>query len=85
MAQIGLNEGPRHARILGWAKSFVKKLDKDEMVRQDNDLIGAMSLLWALVRAFMPADVVKPVQEVLDTGYPPLQTRNVPGGKLLTI
>ena len=49
MVQIGLNMGPCHACILGWAKSFTQTLSSDEeMIQQDTDLQGGMSLLWAL-------------------------------------
>lgn len=81
MVQIGLNMGPRHARVLGWAKSFVKNLTQDEMVHEDSNLIGAMSLLWALVIAYLPSDITSPVQALLDKDYPALATRNIPAGK----
>lgn len=79
--QIGLNMGPRHARILGWAKSFTRKLTHGEMVREDTNLIGAMSLLWALVKSFLPVDITELVQTLLDKDYPALATHNIPMGK----
>ena len=66
MVQIGLNVGARHAHILGWAKSFTRNLSDEEMVQQDTDLLGGMSLLWALIKAYLPTDVTQPVQDKLD-------------------
>lgn len=82
MVQIGLNMGPRHARILGWAKSFTRNLSDKEMIQQDTDLLGGMSLLWALIKAYLPTDVTKPVQHKLDGIYPTMATRNVPEGMI---
>lgn len=96
MTQIGLNMGPRHCRILGWAKSFTTKLDREAKISQDTDLIGAMSLLWAFVKSRVPRDITQPVQDILDGDfpqdtdedfkdlklqYPRLATQNVPEGK----
>jgi hypothetical protein len=81
MVQIGLNMGPRHARILGWAKSFVKRLTDQEMIDHDLGLIGAMSLFWSLIKSNLPTDLTDEVQHLLDANYPTLATRNVPEGK----
>ncbi|EDR07183.1 uncharacterized protein LACBIDRAFT_328192 [Laccaria bicolor S238N-H82] len=80
MVQIGLNMGARHARILGWAQSFTRDLTHEQKVQQDTDLLGGMSLLWALIKAYLPTDVTKPVQDKLDGIYPTMATRNVPEG-----
>jgi hypothetical protein len=80
MVQIGLNMGPRHAQILGWAKSFTCKLTAEEMFYDDSDLLGAMSLLWALVKAYLPQEIIKPVQDRLDEGFPTMATQNIPEG-----
>lgn len=78
--QIGLNMGPRHARVLGWAKSYVRNLTDTEKQSGDTDLIGAMSLLWALVKAHIPVDITGGVQEILDREYPTMATQNIPAG-----
>lgn len=80
MVQVGLNMGARHARVLGWAKSFSRKLSSDQRMQQDQDLLGAMSLLWALVKSHIPADITTPVQKQLDDGFPSMATRNIPKG-----
>ena len=49
MAQIGLNAGPHHCRVSGFAKSFSKKLDKGMMIERDLDTIAAVSIFWSLV------------------------------------
>ncbi|KAJ3508985.1 hypothetical protein NLJ89_g5460 [Agrocybe chaxingu] len=80
MVQIGLNMGPRHARILGWAKSFTRNLSDKEKTSADTDLIGAMSLFWGLIEMLFPTDITHPVQKILDEAYPTMATRNVPMG-----
>jgi hypothetical protein len=80
MAQIGLNMGPRDARILGWAKSFTKNLSRTERIAEDQDLIGALSLLWALVNARMPSDITEAVNQRLDEQMPRLASRDIPPG-----
>lgn len=81
MAQIGLNMGPRNARVLGWAKSFTKQLEPEDKKSQDEDLIGAMSLFWALIKAYIPQDITAEIQKLLGSFYPTMATDNVPAGK----
>ena len=69
-------------RVLGFAKSFVKNLTDDEKVEHDKELIGAMSLLWALVVGFIPLDIIDPVRTKLREEYPPLGTAHIPPGTL---
>ncbi|KAF8074558.1 hypothetical protein FPV67DRAFT_1574567 [Lyophyllum atratum] len=81
MVQAGLNLGPRHARVLGWAKSYTKKLDAKTKTEHDEDVIGAVSLLWSLVQTAMPQEVAEHVQKQLDASQlPTVATRNVPKG-----
>ncbi|KDR65518.1 hypothetical protein GALMADRAFT_148627 [Galerina marginata CBS 339.88] len=80
MTQIGLNMGARHLQILGWAKSFNRKLTDQQKIEEDTNLLGAMSLLWALVKSYLPGDVTQPVQALLDQGFPTMATRNIPEG-----
>jgi len=63
IVQIGLNMGAHHACILGWTKSFTWNLTNEEKIQQDTDLLGGMSLLQALIKAHLPTDVTKPVQD----------------------
>ncbi|KAJ3507943.1 hypothetical protein NMY22_g16778 [Coprinellus aureogranulatus] len=86
MVQIGINMGPRHAKVLGYAKSFTRKLSAEQMAAQDTDLIGAISLLWNLARAYLPEEVIAEITAFLDSvDYPPLATRNIPAGTDFTI
>ncbi|EMD30816.1 hypothetical protein CERSUDRAFT_145806 [Gelatoporia subvermispora B] len=81
MAQAGLNLGPRHARVLGWAVSYKKKLTTQAMVSHDEDVIGATSLVWSLARAQLPGDITGPIQTTLNSlKMPRLATRNVEQG-----
>lgn len=77
--------GARHARVLGWAKSFSRKLTESQKFQQDQDLLGAMSLLWALVKSYIPQDITAPVQKQLDDGFPTMATRNIPEGFLFSM
>jgi hypothetical protein len=81
MVQIGMNMGPRHARVLGWAVSFTRKLSDKEKTRQDANLLGAMSLLWALAKSYVPLDITDPMQKLLDESYPTMATPHIPVGK----
>jgi len=78
MAQIGLNAGPRHCRVSGFAKSFSRKLDKEIMIEHNLDVIAVVSIFWSLVQALMPSEVVSYVEECLKhEGLPCLATHNV--------
>ncbi|KAH8108639.1 hypothetical protein DFH11DRAFT_1516595, partial [Phellopilus nigrolimitatus] len=78
MTQVGLNMGPRHARVLGWAKSYTKDLDFSTMVEHDTEIIGAVSLIWSILKSVMPADVTDHVEKKLDAeGLPRIATQNV--------
>ena len=81
MVQIGMNMGPRHAHILGWAVSFTRKLSDKEKTRQDANLLGGMSLLWALAKSYLPLDLTDPMQKLLDESYPTMATPRIPVGK----
>ncbi|KAF6756028.1 hypothetical protein DFP72DRAFT_1067327 [Ephemerocybe angulata] len=86
MVQIGINMGPRHARTLGYAISFTKKLTLEQKAAQDTDLIGALSLLWNLAKAYMPGDVMDEITGFLeDLNYPELGTRHIPSGRGFSI
>ncbi|TFK18725.1 hypothetical protein FA15DRAFT_562946, partial [Coprinopsis marcescibilis] len=79
MVQIGMNMGPCHARVLGWAKSFTQNLSTEEKVSQDTDLIGAMSILWCLAKAQLPIDIIHQITTFLDEqSYPMMGTQNLP-------
>jgi len=75
--------GARHARVLGWAKSFNKTFDEETMTDRDEDAVGAISIMWSLVQSVMPRDVLDCVDNnLVKLGLPRLATRNVKEGKL---
>ncbi len=75
--------GARHARVLGWAKSFQKNLDEDIMISCDEDAVGAMSIMWSLVQSVMPRDVLDCVDNKLaELKLPRLATRNIKQGEI---
>lgn len=81
LVQIGMNMGPRHARVLGWAKSYTKKLDAKTMIEYDQDAVGGLSIMWSFVQSVMPLEVRDHVNSCLtDIGLPHLATWNVNEG-----
>ena len=81
MAQIGLNMGPRHARVLGFAKSYSKKLDDATKILHDRDIVGAVSFIWALMHVVAPQEVTSHIEESMaKAGVPRLATQNVAEG-----
>jgi hypothetical protein len=81
MVQLGWNAGPRHARVFGLAKSYRKKVDPETMVAHDEDIIAALTIMWALVRSVMPSEVMDGVEKDLEeSGLPRLATCNIDEG-----
>ena len=81
MTQVGINLGPRHARVLGWAKSYTRSLDQTTHFDHDQDAIGAASISWSLFQAAMPQEMISPVYEALsDAGLPRIATRDIDPG-----
>lgn len=81
MSQIGLNLGARHARVLGFAKSYTARLDSTAMEQHDKDAIGAASISWSLLQAAMPNEVIDPVNlKLSEADLPRLATRNIGPG-----
>jgi len=73
--------GPWHACVLGWAILFTQKLSDKEKTRQDVNLLGGMSLLWALAKSHLPLDITDPMQKLLDESYPTMATPHIPASK----
>ena len=85
MTQVGINLGPRHARVLGWAKSFTKSLDKNMRFIHDRDAVAAASISWSLFQAAMPQEIISPVYDALsEAGLPRIATRDVEPGIFLS-
>ncbi|KAL0953056.1 hypothetical protein HGRIS_007257 [Hohenbuehelia grisea] len=81
MVQWGLNLGARHCRILGWAKSYCRKLSDLAMRAHDSDAIGAMSLFWSLAQACLPTEVTHTNQDYLkESSLPSVGTRHIASG-----
>jgi hypothetical protein len=81
MIQTGLNTGPRHCQVLGWAKSYTKKLTAADMVIQDLDIIGAAGILWRLHRSLLPTEITDEVDKRMkEIGMPTMATRHVEPG-----
>jgi hypothetical protein len=81
-----MNMGPHHACVLGWAKSYTKKLDSQAMVEYDWDAVGGLSIMWSLAQSVMPHEVRDHVDSRLAAvGLPRLATRNVDEGFFICI
>ncbi|KAF9493852.1 hypothetical protein BDN71DRAFT_1394242, partial [Pleurotus eryngii] len=63
LTQIGMNLGPCHACVLGWAKSFVKNLSEKDMKIHDMDAIGAVSIFWSILCIYAPTKVTNAMVE----------------------
>lgn len=75
--------GPRHARVLGWAKSFTKALDQETLTSHDEDAVGAISIVWSIIQSVMPRDILDCVDDNLTKlKLPRLATRNIKEGKV---
>lgn len=83
MVQVGLNMGARHEHHLSWAKSFdTPKLSEGEKANQDEDVIGAASLLWNLIQANIPPEIAESINDkLIKINMPQLATRNVAQGQ----
>ncbi|KAA1480092.1 hypothetical protein DENSPDRAFT_789943, partial [Dentipellis sp. KUC8613] len=81
MVQMGLNAGPRHARILGWAKSYTKKLTPQAQEDHDRDVIGATGIVWSLIKSVAPVEIMEYVDQCLEEeDMPRMATRSIPEG-----
>ena len=81
LVQVGLNMGPSHACVLGWAKSYTKKLDGRVKVEHDLDAVGALLIMWSMVQSTMPSEILDAVNSRLaEAGLPRLATCNVNEG-----
>ena len=79
--QLGWNAGPRHLRVWGLAKSWVKKVDSKTMVERDEDAVALLTVCWSLAKAHFPTEVMDYIEKCLeDSGMPHLATRNVGEG-----
>lgn len=81
MAQLGYNAGPRHARVWGLAKSYVRDLPMDTKMQHDRDCIALMSMSWGMIRTHMHSEDVDAFEKVLDdVNMPRMATRSVEEG-----
>lgn len=75
MVQLGWNAGPRHCRVYGLAISYKLKLDTSTKRSHDEDCVGVVTINWNLLKALMPAEVMKETEDnFLRTGLPHMCT-----------
>lgn len=83
MAQVGLNMGPRNARVLGFAKSYKKNVNGESKGAHDRDAVGGISLV---VHKYMPQEIIEMTNNRLkDLKLPELTTQNPSSGILLDV
>lgn len=82
IVQLGWNAGPRHARVWGLSKSYVKKIDDAGMIDRDSDAIATITMVWGLIMSHMPHEVLDEVNtHLVDSGMPRMATRNISEGE----
>jgi hypothetical protein len=82
MAQFGLNTGPRHARCVGWCVSYTKTLSEEVMVMHDTEIIGAVSIIYQIVKAHLPAEIGREMEtQFSDYKLPHTASRRVAPGQ----
>ncbi|KAF9246836.1 hypothetical protein BU15DRAFT_25346, partial [Melanogaster broomeanus] len=73
--------GARNARVLGWAKAYCKNLDRATQVMHDQEVIGATSMAWGLIKSVVPSEITDHILKRLEEeGLPSLATRNIDEG-----
>ena len=84
MVQVGLNTGPRNARVFGPAVSYTnKKLTPETREAHDRDAVGAISLAWGLIRKFMPQEIIDTtVNRLEEHGFGGMMTRDLAPGEI---
>ncbi|KAJ3991962.1 hypothetical protein F5050DRAFT_1580479, partial [Lentinula boryana] len=80
MAQVALTLGARHIpasdREVGWGVSYYKKLSDEIKISHDEDVIAASGIFWSMIMSTMPAEVTRPMVEILsDQKVPHMATR----------
>lgn len=81
MSQAGWNLGSRHARVLGFAKSYTANLSEDIKQIHDEGIVSIGGLMWQFVLGHMPREITDAVNASLEQrDMPSLATqRAVPG------
>ena len=81
MTQVGINLWPRHAHVLGWAKSYTKSLHENTHFIHDQDAVAAASISWSFFQAATPQEIISPVYDALsEAGLPRIATHDVKPG-----
>ena len=89
MTQIGLNQGPRHARISSLAISFTGKhrLDSDDTkALNDKAVIAAAGMFWLIAKSALPKEIIAATEAALvSNDMPRMATPHVKEGKLASL
>lgn len=88
MAQVGLTLGARNipaaARYVGYGVSYNCKLSDESKVEHDEDVCAASGIVWSMMGAALPVEVIQPITAILRAAdIPHLGTRWVKPGELL--
>lgn len=87
MAQVGLTLGARHipatARHVGYGVSYSRRLGDAAKIEHDSDVVAASGIVWSMVTAALPGEVIQPIISILDReNIPHLATRWVEPGEV---
>ncbi|KAK6972019.1 hypothetical protein R3P38DRAFT_3297240 [Favolaschia claudopus] len=81
MVQLGYNAGPRDLRVFQLAKSYTKNLDEETKADHDTEVIAAVTITWAVAKAWLPLDITNKIEDTLEeNGLPRIATRNIAAG-----
>lgn len=81
MVQSGYNAGPRNARVFGLAVSYSRKLSDADKRLHDTDVVGLSGIMWSVISALMPSDLVRESEQALSKhALPRFATRYVDKG-----
>lgn len=61
-----MSAGARVGGIFGPVKNILRKLDEDTLYELDTTFLGTMSMLWSVIKARMPVELMDPAIEKLE-------------------
>jgi hypothetical protein len=75
MVQFGLNAGPCHLCVFGHVHNIKKIMPDNERLAQDQRILGAFGLVWNILHANLPREVIGHCDQAMDVqGMPSMST-----------
>ena len=84
MVQFGQNVGPCYLSVFGYVSNIKsKKMVKLNLTRKNRNLLEIFTIVWNVLRANLPASVVKACEDAMDNvGLSNMGTEKDPSGEL---